>query len=101
VAIGNRWQKSVSFWTFWVFCLIIGFIDNTEALVGIFAPFGTAEIYLRIKHGPPAVSTLQLRLIFKKLYGFSAAGTIDLKDVIGLPKPLVLTWASEHIFGLN
>ena len=30
--------------------LVIGFLHNTEALLCIFTPLGTAEIYLRIKH---------------------------------------------------
>jgi len=79
-------------------CLDIRFIDNAEALIGIFAPIGTAEIYLWVEHSSATVSALKLRLIFEKLYGFSAAGTIDLKNVIGLPKSLALAWTSEHIY---
>jgi len=76
--------------------LVIGFLHNIHALLCIFAPLGTAKIYLWIKYEPPALSALKFRFILEKLYNRSAAGTFHFKNIFRLPKSLVLSGTPEH-----
>ena len=70
--------------------------DNTKTLLCIFAPLGTTGIKLWIQDRPLALFTLKLRLILKKFHLVAASGTCHIKDILGLPKSLVLSWASNH-----
>jgi hypothetical protein len=76
--------------------LFLGFLYNTQALLGIFAPFGTAKIYFRIKHHSSALAALQFRLIFEKLYNLTTAGTSHFKNIFRLPESLVLSGTPDH-----
>jgi hypothetical protein len=71
---------------------------HPKALLGILAPFRAAKVNLRINHRPPTLSTLNFRFILKKLHGLAAAGTIHFENVLRLPKSLVLSGTSEHIY---
>jgi hypothetical protein len=75
----------------------MGFLHNTQALLGIFAPLGAAKIYFWIKYSPPALSELKLRLVLEKLHLTVAAGTLHFKNIVVLPKSLVLSGTSDHI----
>jgi len=65
-------------------------------LLCILAPFGAAHINTRIRNGPAAVLTLQLRLIFEKFNSLAAAKTCHFKDIARLPKSLILSRTSDH-----
>jgi hypothetical protein len=75
----------------------MGFLHNTQALLRIFAPLSAAKIYFWIKYNPPALSALKLRLVLEELYLTVAAGALHFKNIVGLPKSLVLSRTSDHI----
>jgi len=69
---------------------------DPEALLGILAPFGAAQIYLGIGYHCTALTAFQLWLVLEELDGMAAAGAGNFEYIVGLPISLVLSGASYH-----